>query len=157
MFGLMFFPDRSRGLSEMFRVLKPGAQVVIGAWASVTRSPLMICLFDALRFMDPSMKTPADDIDSYENPEVLKRELTTAGFEDARVEAVERSMRIEDVEEFWTSMCEGSAPLVLMKKRLGDAEWNKKQLEVLAHLRANLTLPVELGSIANIGIARKPA
>ena len=31
-FGLMFFPDKQKGLNEMYRVLKPGGQMIFTTW-----------------------------------------------------------------------------------------------------------------------------
>lgn len=38
-FGLMFFPDRTRALREMWRVLKPGRRMAIAVWASLDETP----------------------------------------------------------------------------------------------------------------------
>ncbi len=38
-FGLMFFPDRARAISEMRRVLKPRGSIAIAVWDDVARNP----------------------------------------------------------------------------------------------------------------------
>jgi ubiquinone/menaquinone biosynthesis C-methylase UbiE len=37
MFGLMLFPDRCKGMAEMFRVLKPGGRCAISTWTPIER------------------------------------------------------------------------------------------------------------------------
>ena len=38
-FGIMFFPDRSLGMSEMTRVLKPGGVMALNVWDSFDQNP----------------------------------------------------------------------------------------------------------------------
>ena len=38
-FGLMFFPDKRRGLQQMMRVLKPGGTLFFNVWDSLQRNP----------------------------------------------------------------------------------------------------------------------
>ncbi len=38
-FGLMFFPDRVRALTEMCRTLKPGGRLALAVWAGLDRAP----------------------------------------------------------------------------------------------------------------------
>jgi SAM-dependent methyltransferase len=38
-FGLMFFPDRTRALREMWRVLKSGGRMAVAVWASLDDTP----------------------------------------------------------------------------------------------------------------------
>lgn len=47
-FALMFFTDRTRGLQEMARVLRPGGSMVLLTWASVDTSPGYAAMVDLL-------------------------------------------------------------------------------------------------------------
>lgn len=38
-FGLMFVPDKARALSEMYRVLKPGGQILLNTWDKLENNP----------------------------------------------------------------------------------------------------------------------
>lgn len=55
MFGLMFFPDKVRGLKEIHRVLKPKGKIAVSSWAPISNSILMQCLFGALRKANPDI------------------------------------------------------------------------------------------------------
>jgi SAM-dependent methyltransferase len=46
--GLQRFPDRSRSLSEMRRVLVPGGRVAVAVWGPIQRSPAFAALADSL-------------------------------------------------------------------------------------------------------------
>ncbi len=38
-FGVMFFPDKAKGMSEMTRVLKPGGVLALNVWDSLEKNP----------------------------------------------------------------------------------------------------------------------
>lgn len=44
-FGLMFLPDKKKGLSEIFRVLKPGGRFIITTWERSENVPLINLVF----------------------------------------------------------------------------------------------------------------
>jgi ubiquinone/menaquinone biosynthesis C-methylase UbiE len=155
MFGLMFFPDRERGFSELQRVLRPGGVAVVSSWAPVDQSSLMTLMFGALRAADPTRAAPQTNWLSLENPEVFTRELTAAGFRDVRVQPFAHALQVESAEQFWDVTTRSSAPLVLLKNRLGPAEWERQSALALAYLRENIQGPTTLDTTAYLGFGRR--
>jgi len=135
MFGLMFFPDRAKGYSEIHRILKPGARTVISSWAPVSQSPVMKAAFGGLRAMNPEIPEPQTAIDSLENPDFFKSELIDAGFKDVTVHGHTEHMQIDSVEDFWDNMIKGSAPLVMMKSNMSEELWKEKNKIALEYLK----------------------
>ena len=100
MFGLMFFPDRNRGYAEILRTLKPDGCAVISSWAPVSQSPAMMAVFGALKAINPDISEPQTDIESLENPDFFKKELSEAGFRDVQIHLVTQRIAVNSVEEF---------------------------------------------------------
>ena len=48
LFAIMFFPDRTRALTEMRRVLRPGGKALIGTWPPRERRPIIQLAFEAM-------------------------------------------------------------------------------------------------------------
>ncbi len=157
MFGLMFFPDRAQGFRELWRVLKPSAGAVVSSWASFDQSSLMRAMFGALAATDPTFVLPMKDVASLENPDVLAAEMRAGGFERVRVEPVSHSIQPAGPEDFWQRLVRSSAPLLLLKKRLGDAEWQRREPLALAYLSEALETDPVLSTTALLAIGYKPA
>ena len=155
MFGLMFFPDRARGFAELHRTLKPGGVAVVSSWAPVEQSPLMIHMFGALRAADPTRAAPQTNLLNLENPEVFVRELQQAGFRDVRVEPRTCSVEVRDPAELWAALVRGSAPLAMLKQRLGPAEWERQAAQARAYLAEQLSTPSTLSTTAYLGFGRR--
>lgn len=152
MFGLMFFPNRNKGYSEIYRSLKPGGKIVISSWAPVSVSPVMQTMFGALKAMKPEIPEPQTDIESLENPEFFKTELQDAGFKQVEIIPVEGEYPINNLEEFWVDMVKGSAPIVMMKKGMSPDEWKQKERIALQYLEEKLSkLPTVLTAKAWLG------
>lgn len=156
MFGLMFFPDRAKGYSEIYRTLKPGGRVIISSWAPVAQSSAMQTMFGAVRAMKPEIPEPQTVIDSLENPEFFKHELEKAGFKNCSVEVVTGQYPVNELEQFWNDMLKGSAPIVMMKNSMPEEEWIEKERIALDFLKTKLTdLPTVLTSDALLGYGIK--
>jgi ubiquinone/menaquinone biosynthesis C-methylase UbiE len=118
MFGLMFFPDRGRGLHEIRRVLVPGGRVAISSWLPLTEAPVLGAVFAALRRALPDLQL-GDPRPPLGTAEEVVTELEAAGFRDAAAHRVEHAMDCPDVASFTASLHRTLAPLVLLRHRLG--------------------------------------
>ena len=156
MFGLMFFPDRMKGYQEIYRTLKPGGKSIISSWAPTTDSPMQMAMFGAVRAIKPDLPEPQADIESLENPDFFKEELTLSGFKDVDVLSVESGVKVDSIESFWVDMVKGSAPLAMMKNSMSEEEWQEKTYIALDYLKETLTsLPTNLTAKAWLGVGVK--
>lgn len=98
--GLQFFPDRSKALREMFRVMVPGGQLAISVWRSLDRCPLFAVLADAIgRFLGGRFTAAFYASCSLSDREELKSLLTSAGFQDVHVRLEVRMARFPSLQE----------------------------------------------------------
>ena len=135
MFGLMFFPDRERGLRELLRVVVPGAPVVISSWFPFESVPLMNEAFAALvELAPPPPGTPPFAPPLTASADCLA-EMSAAGFRDVAVHDVTFESTISSVSEFWAEMVRTGAPIALRKAAMG-ASFDELSKGVLARLRA---------------------
>jgi len=156
-FGLMFFPDRIQGFKEMYRTLKPGGRVAVTSWAPVADSPLMQLMFGAMAQAFPK-KPEADSqkLLNLDDPLNFKHEMQQAGFDNVSVVHFDGVWTLTNVEEFFDAMVRGSAPIVMLKKQLGDELWLEKRSIMLSWLHQQIVqVPVTLSSRAYIGIGQK--
>jgi ubiquinone/menaquinone biosynthesis C-methylase UbiE len=157
MFGLMFFPDRLRGFREILRVLKPGGKAVVSSWAPIDESPLMSLMFGAIRAADPSRPAPQKDMLSLENSQLFREEMERAGFSDVVIHEHEATYDRGPAEEFWERMARSSAPLVLLRRRLGEEVWAEQAKLAREYLVRQLADPsIVLRTKAYLGFGRKP-
>lgn len=156
LFGLMFFPDRVKGFTEIHRTLKPGGRVAVTSWAPVDMSPAMMTMFGAIKAMKPEIPEPQRAIDTLENPELFEEEMREAGFRNVEIRKLTGSFPVESIDGFWDSMVRGSAPIQMMKKNMSEEEWREKEQVALAFLEERLpNTPTELTSDAWLGTGVK--
>jgi SAM-dependent methyltransferase len=160
MFGLMFFPDRAKGFSELHRVLVPGGQVLVSSWAPGDQSPLMQALFVAMQPEDAPAAQPPSQVrlSGLEDRALFEAELRQAGFADIRIEAVAHGLPVENIERFWQDTVRGTAPITMWKHSTGAEEWQAIERCAIERLHRMLgdRLPVTLNSTAYLATAMKP-
>ena len=155
MFGLMFFPDRAKGFSELHRVLVPGGQVLVSSWAPSDQSSMMRTVFAALQ-PDDAPPQPVSRLSGLEDRDLFEREMREAGFVDVRIELVTHGEAVEDVDRFWSETVRAMAPITLLKHNSSSEDWAKIEATALDRLRRALPdLPTELTSTAYLAAARR--
>ena len=156
MFGLIFFPDRARGLRQMLRVLAPGGLACIASWQPMDRFPMLRDVFAALGELLPGMpfgegKAPLGE------PDEIIHEMTAVGFGGVIVEEVSASFTTANLDEAWSRLSRGSAPFALLQRNLGMAAWRKVERGVIEALRRKYgSGPQTIAMAANLGMGRAP-
>ncbi len=157
MFGLIFFPDRAKGLAEMLRVLAPGGVAAITSWPPMERFPLLSDVFRAIARILPNLPfgsgtAPLGDAAA------MASEMSSAGFRSVVVEEVSASAEAASLDEAWSFLRRGNAPLRLLQDNLGDSAWGEVERKMLAALSEKYgTGPQRITMVANLGLGRKPA
>jgi SAM-dependent methyltransferase len=154
MFGLMFFPDRARGFKELLRVLKPGGKAVVSSWAPF--EGIFKSVMGAMAEVLPEIpfgsgKGPLGD------PDELAAELRDAGFADVQVLPKTHSLPAESSAAVWASCERTTAPIVLLRRNLGEQKWAEVSREVAERLERQYgSGPTTVTSTALLGVCRKP-
>jgi SAM-dependent methyltransferase len=121
MFGLMFFPDRARGFSELHRVLRAGARAVVSSWLDFTSVPEMRATYGTLAELSPQGRPPRPGL-PLSDPAACVEEMSAAGFSSVRVEICEGIAEHASTEAMISHMVRASAPVALLRRSLGE-EW----------------------------------
>ncbi len=135
MFGLMFFPDRARGLQELRRVLRPDACAVVSSWAPFDDAFALV--MESIRSMLPNLpfaqgKAPLGD------PGEFAGEMTAAGFRNVAIDSVGHDWTAPSLSEFWSMIQRTTAPIVLLRHKLGEQAWEEIARGVFERLRGSL-------------------
>ena len=155
MFVLMFVPDRALALREMVRVLRPGGRALVATWAPIERRPLMKVGFEAMAEAFPQMPPPGKG--DLQSPDECERELTEAGFADVRAHAFSASVTIDSPEHYLAIVTRTGAPLVALRKKLGEEAWQAAEARLLAALRTRLPAgQSELSAEALLTVGTRP-
>lgn len=132
MFGLLFFPDRHKGLTEMRRTVATGGVAVISSWRPFSEAPLLEALLVALAAELPHLPFGKSKAPMGQPSEVID-EMSAAGFSDVRVEQVQYPFEVPDMASFWATMERTMAPVVLLQNKMGEA-WRPVGAKILASL-----------------------
>jgi len=127
MFGLMFFPDRARGFRELRRVLVPGGRAVVSSWQRLEANPVLAAMFGALRetmgkLLGPDAPRPGAQEMPLVEAAQCKAEMSEA-FADVEVHEIVHTQSYASGADAWHSLERTMAPLVLMRKNLGEERW----------------------------------
>jgi SAM-dependent methyltransferase len=122
MFGLMFFPDRAKGFAELRRVLRPGAKALVSSWHPMDKLPVFAAMFGAVReAMGKALGVPPppDRPSPLTTADECRGEMSAA-FADVVVHEFATTQQAPSADALFDSLLRTMAPIVLMKKNLGD-------------------------------------
>jgi SAM-dependent methyltransferase len=122
MFGLIFFPDRAKGLAEMRRVLAPGARAVVSSWQPADQVPALAAVFRTLREQLPQLPPPAEM--PFGTVDACRTELETT-FCDVEVHPIAHAWKFASSSALWDSLARTFAPVVLIRERVAPDAWRR--------------------------------
>lgn len=132
---LQFLTERSKALSEMCRVLKPGGRVCLSHWCDIRENPYFHALLEAVsELLGNETGAGLKAAFVLSDPEVLRSLLRDAGFRDLVVTVVRLELQIPVLEEF--------VPRHLDATPLGPAyraTSSQNQLAVVRHMARRLS------------------
>ncbi len=131
--GYMLLEDPESALRDTRRVLKQDASVVLAAWSGSddnlwSAAPVRILQRRGILEPDP----PGPGQFTWADPDDIVETMRAAGFVEPEVEAVDFTMRYDDVDDWWVAVTQTST-------RIGDADRQidyAARSDVLAELEA---------------------
>jgi SAM-dependent methyltransferase len=155
MFGLIFFPDRAKGLSELARVLRPGGAAVVSSWPPFERIPPFAAIFGAMTAELPGSGMREAPIPLGTEAEI-SAEMRAAGFTTVAVHEHDVVEGVWTPAELWRSFSRGGASAALIRKRMGDEGFADLSRRIVARLEAALgPEPREVRLTALLGVGRR--
>jgi len=156
LFGLMFFPDRARGFSELRRILRPGARAVISSWQPMERSPALLALLGALQQALPAGYVPPRTTPPLVTADTCRAEMEQS-FRQVEVHPVSTGTPFPSGVAFWASMERSNPFVVHTRNQLGEQAWAPISARVRDGLPGTLgTGPVTLDLHAWLSVGSAP-
>ncbi|HSR53211.1 MAG TPA: class I SAM-dependent methyltransferase [Acidobacteriota bacterium] len=148
-FGLMFFQDKVKAISEMLRVLRPGGRIAVAVWASLGDTPGYAAVVELLTDLFGSDVAKALEAPySLGDTQALKSLFTEGGATQVSVQTVRGKARFASVEAWIYTDVKGWT----LSDAIDDSQYELLKRRAPQHL-APFVLPdgsVEFSSPAHI-------
>lgn len=96
-FGLMFFPDKPKGLTEMTRVLRPDGLLALNVWDSMEQNPAVIVVADVIeQFFETDAPRFLEVPFSMHDIDEGRRLLQATGYDAVETSYVAEAIEVSD-------------------------------------------------------------
>jgi len=127
-FGVMFFPDKSQGFAEAFRVLKPGGRMYFSVWDTIDHNGFSKLIHETAISVSPEMSFMAMPF-SFNDVSFIKTLLESAGFRAMEFSVQPRECRAANIDDTVTGVVAGS-PLAAEFEAGNLVEEGRKAMEL---------------------------
>jgi ubiquinone/menaquinone biosynthesis C-methylase UbiE len=145
--GLQYFPDRLKAMTDMRRVLRPGAPLIAMTWSAMENCKGYLAMISALerRHIDATAARKPFALASSKQLHSLAAE---AGFEHVEIRAEQRAARFRSAAAFVDAMLQGAPSSRHALEKVPSEDWPGFLAEVAAMLEqwngdAGLEFPME--------------
>jgi SAM-dependent methyltransferase len=147
--GLQFFPDPTRGLAELRRVLRPDAKLAVCVISTPDKAPMWGILAEVLGRRLPAQRPVLNLSFALSDQRRLQALIVGAGLRDIVVERTVRHDTIESFDAYWEPVEGGVGSIPQTYLTLADADRRGVREEVRSRLApfthdGRLTMSVEM-------------
>ena len=136
-FGVMFFPDKGKSNSEVYRVLGPGGRYVFSVWDSHRYNPFGRIAHEVAGSFFPTDPPQFYNVPfSYYEIDPIKESIIEAGFTDINAAVIRLEKSIPDATIFARGLVYGSPLIEQVRARGGDL--NELSICLSTHFTVNL-------------------
>eukprot|EP00299_Pterocystis_sp_00344_P010575 c4756_g1_i1.p1 GENE.c4756_g1_i1~~c4756_g1_i1.p1 ORF type:complete len:177 (+),score=28.45 c4756_g1_i1:336-866(+) len=133
-FGVIFFPNPTQGLKEMYHVVKPGGKVLFSAWGLPEETPAFTIVRQcAVRLFGDRLPVVAPHrMDA--TPQSLTVMMQEAGFEMLSVHPIVHNLELENGQRYWERTLASSPVTKKLVEALSQEDQVLLENEVIRHL-----------------------
>lgn len=158
-FCLMFLPEIPKAVSELVRVLRPGAWLAVAVWSTLDKNPSFRVAMDAIKQVVelPPPDPTAPGIFRLATPGDLAGMLQQAGWIDVTEQEFLAEWSYASAEEFYASLMDLAAPIQNLMAKFSTDQMQKVKRLILHAVDQyrrddHFTFPIAVRMVA----ARKP-
>lgn len=136
-FGFMFFPDISRAIGELQRVLRPGGKISASVWAQPDGNPWITIPMGAIG-AEINLPPPPPDAPGMFRcaaPGAIRSAFESAGLRDVHEVDVHSLLRVSSADEYWRYLTDVVAPVAGALTQVDGATSERIRSRVIDQVR----------------------
>jgi ubiquinone/menaquinone biosynthesis C-methylase UbiE len=153
--GLQYFPEKTQTMTELRRVMRPGARLVVVVWTDMETHAGNWAMITALQRRGIDAKDMIKPF-ALADSAALHALVHEAGFEDVTVEVKHRTVRFASAKAFVESVAQGAPSSRLALALVPPAQWHDFLTEIETQLAGHIkNTHLEFPMASNVLIARR--